>query len=196
MAVGAQVGYPDLAGFGRRFLDMAPDELTDAVLYQVGALDALARVAGTRVAYVKPHGALYNAVVGSEAQAAAVVRAVRELDPGLPLLGLPGSVLLRAAEAAGLRAVPEAFADRGYAPDGALVPRREPGAVFSDPDEVAARVVELVTQGAVRAVDGSRLAVAASRCACTATPPAPSRWPARCAPRSSARAWRSRAFLP
>ena len=161
VAVGAQVSYPDLAGFGRRFLDMAPDELTDAVLYQVGALDALARVTGTHVSYVKPHGALYNAVVSHEAQAAAVVRAVRELDPGLPVLGLPGSALLRAAGAAGLRAVPEAFADRAYRADGTLVPRREPGAVLSDPDEVAGRVVALVTDGAVRAVDGSRVAVIA-----------------------------------
>ena len=160
VVVGAQVGYPDLVGFGRRFLDMASDELTDAVLYQVGALDALARVAGTRVAYVKPHGALYNTVVAHEEQAAAVVAAVAALDPGLPLLGLPGSALLRRAAEVGLRAVPEAFADRGYTPSGTLVPRREPGAVLSDPAEVAARVVRMATAGEVVAVDGSVVRVA------------------------------------
>lgn len=157
VAVGAQVGYPDLVGFGRRFLDMAPGELTDAVLYQLGALDALARVAGTRVAYVKPHGALYNAVVDHEEQAAAVVRAVRELDPALPLLGLPGSALLRRAAEAGLRTVAEAFADRGYTPQGRLVPRGQPGALLSDPATVADRVVRLVTAGELTAIDGSVL---------------------------------------
>ena len=155
VAVGAQVGYPDLVGFGRRFLDMEPGELTDAVLYQVGALQALAQVAGTRVAYVKPHGALYNATVAHDEQAAAVVRAVQEYDDALPLLGLPGSALLRAAGAAGLRAVAEAFADRGYRPDGTLVPRREQGAVLHDPEAVAQRVVHLVTRREVVAVDGT-----------------------------------------
>ena len=157
VAVGAQVGYPDLVGFGRRFVDMEPAELTDAVLYQVGALEALARVTGTRVAYVKPHGALYNAAVHHEAQATAVVRAVREYDDALPVLGLPGSALLRAADGAGLRAVAEAFADRGYQPDGTLVPRREDGALLHDPDVVARRVVRLVTRHEVVAVDGSVL---------------------------------------
>ncbi len=161
VVIGAQVGYPDLAGFGRRFLDMAPDELTDAVLYQVGALDALARVAGSRVAYVKPHGALYNTAVTHEEQAAAVVRAVALLDPGLPVLGLPGSALLRHASDAGLRAVPEAFADRGYTPQGTLVSRREPGALLHDPAEVAARVVRMVTAGEVVATDGTVVPLAA-----------------------------------
>ncbi|MDP3969689.1 MAG: 5-oxoprolinase subunit PxpA [Nocardioides sp.] len=161
VVVGAQVGYRDLAGFGRRFLDVAPAELTDEVVYQVGALDALARAAGTRVRYLKPHGALYNAVVHHEAQARAVIDAVRAVDAGLSVLGLPGSVLLRLAEKAGLRPVPEAFADRAYTPDGTLVPRTEPGAVLHDPDEVAARVVRMVTEGTVVATDGSIVAVAA-----------------------------------
>ncbi len=165
VVIGAQVGYPDLPGFGRRFLDMAPAELTDAVIYQIGALEALARVAGSRVAYVKPHGALYNTIVNHEQQAAAVVRAVREYDAALPLLGLPGSVVLRLAEQAGLRAVPEAFADRAYTASGALVPRREPGSVLHRPDEVADRVVRLVTAGDVVAVDGSVVRIdAASVC--------------------------------
>ncbi|WP_299444799.1 LamB/YcsF family protein [uncultured Phycicoccus sp.] len=159
VAVGAQVGYRDLAGFGRRFLDVEPGELADDIVYQVGALEAMARVAGTRVSYVKPHGALYNAAVHHEGHARAVVEAVRAYDPSLPVLGLPGSALLRRAEAAGLRAVREAFADRGYTPDGTLVPRGEPAAVLEDPAEVARRVVRLVTQGQVSAVDGSVVAV-------------------------------------
>ena len=161
VAVGAQVGYRDLAGFGRRFIDMEPEELTDEVIYQIGALQALATAAGTTVRYVKPHGALYNAIVHHEEQAAAVVEAVRAVDPGLPLLGLPGSVVLELATAAGLRTVREAFADRAYTPAGTLVSRREPGAVLHDPQQVAARMVRLVTEGVITAVDGNEVTVAA-----------------------------------
>lgn len=159
VAIGAQVGYRDLAGFGRRFVDVAPDDLYADVLYQVGALDGIARSAGGRVAYVKPHGALYNAVVHHRGQAAAVVRAVADYPADLLLLGLPGSVLLGTARAAGLGTVREAFADRGYTPQATLVPRTEPGAVLDDPDEVAARVVALVTTGTLTAVDGSEVEV-------------------------------------
>jgi len=159
VVVGAQVGYHDLAGFGRRFIDMDPVELADDILYQIGALEALARVSGTAVRYVKPHGALYNAVVEHEGQARAVVDAVRAYDPALPVVGLPGSVLLATAERAGLRTVREAFADRAYTPQGTLVPRREAGAVLSDPAEVGRRVVQMVVDGHVEAVDGSRVAV-------------------------------------
>ncbi|HET9139290.1 5-oxoprolinase subunit PxpA, partial [Actinophytocola sp.] len=113
VAVGAQVSYPDRAGFGRRFIDIDPTELADAVLYQIGALEAFARAAGTRVAYVKPHGALYNTTVHHQPQARAVIDGVCGFGL-LPVLGLPGSWLLRLAEAAGLPAVAEAFADRGY----------------------------------------------------------------------------------
>lgn len=161
VVVGAQVGYRDLAGFGRRFIDVAPDELADDVVYQIGALDGMCLVAGTAVRYVKPHGALYNAVVHHEEQAAAVVAAVRDYSAELPVLGLPGSAFLRAAEKAGLRAVPEFFVDRAYTPQGTLVSRREPGAVLHDPDEVAARVVRVVTEGMVTAIDGSEIAVPA-----------------------------------
>jgi UPF0271 protein len=161
VVVGAQVGYRDLAGFGRRFIDYDPVELADDVTYQIGALEALARGAGTRVAYVKPHGALYNATVHHDAQARAVVAAVRTYDPTLPVLGLPGSRLLAAAEAAGLRTVREAFADRAYTAEGTLVARTEPGAVLSDPHEVAARVVRLVTDGTLVAADGSTVRVQA-----------------------------------
>ncbi len=159
VVVGAQVGYRDLAGFGRRFLDMEPAELVDDVLYQIGALEALARVEGAAVRYVKPHGALYNTVVAHQQQAQAVVDAVRSYDAGLPLVGLPGSVLLDRAEHAGLRTVREAFADRAYTPQGTLVSRRQPGAVLSDPAEVGRRVVQMVTEGQVTAVDGSRVPV-------------------------------------
>jgi 5-oxoprolinase (ATP-hydrolysing) subunit A len=159
VAVGAQVGYRDLAGFGRRFMDMDPVELADDVLYQIGALEAMAKAAGTRVSYVKPHGALYNAAVHHEAQAQAVVDAVRAYDPALPLLGLPGSQLLRLGERAGLRTVREAFADRGYTAEGTLVPRSEEGALLSDPDEVASRVVRMVTEGEVVAVDGTTVSL-------------------------------------
>jgi UPF0271 protein len=160
VAVGAQVGYRDLAGFGRRFLDVEPDALTQDVLYQVGALEAFARVAGTRVRYVKPHGALYNAIVAHEEQAAAVVRAVVEYDRTLPVLGLPGSAFLRRAAAAGLTVVAEAFADRAYTPEGTLVSRRLPGAVLHDADEIARRCVAMATGEPVGDVDGGLLRLA------------------------------------
>ncbi|GAB2775102.1 5-oxoprolinase subunit PxpA [Terrabacter koreensis] len=161
VVVGAQVGYHDLAGFGRRFVDVPADALAADVIYQLGALSAMAHVAGTRVAYVKPHGALYNAIVHHEAQAQAVVDAVVAVDTSLPILGLPGSVVLERATAAGLRAVSEAFADRAYTPDGRLVPRTEAGAVLHDPAEVAARVVRLAREGVVTAVDGKDVEVRA-----------------------------------
>lgn len=159
--IGAQVGYHDLAGFGRRFLDVSSTDLTADVIYQMGALDALAQVAGSAIAYVKPHGALYNAIVHHREQARAVVDAVLAYDPTLPVLGLPGSVFLEEADRAGLRTVTEAFADRGYTPQGTLVPRSEPGAVLSDPDAVAERVLTMITDGTALAVDGSRIDVAA-----------------------------------
>jgi UPF0271 protein len=161
VVIGAQVGYRDLAGFGRRFIDYEPADLTADVIYQIGALDGLARASGGRVGYVKPHGALYNAIVRHEDQAAAVVEAVRRYDPRLPVLGLPGSVFLRLAGAAGLTTVTESFADRGYHADGTLVPRREPGALLHDPADVAERMVRLVTDGELVAVDGTVIAVRA-----------------------------------
>lgn len=159
--IGAQVGYRDLAGFGRRFLDMTYDDLLADVIYQIGALDGLAQTAGSAVAYVKPHGALYNTIVHHETQARAVVDAVVAYDPTLPVLGLPGSVFLTLAADAGLRTVTEAFADRGYTPQGALVSRRDPGALLSDPDEVATRVLRLVRSGEIVAVDGTVVPVRA-----------------------------------
>src|SRR5699024_6126698 len=142
-------------------IDVDPEELVDEVIYQIGALDAFARVGGTAVRYVKPHGALYNATVRHTAQAQAVVEAVRQYDASLLLLGMPGSELLDAASHAGLRTVREAFADRAYTPEGVLVPRTEPGAVLHDPEEVAQRVLAMVTTGEVQAADGSTVAVEA-----------------------------------
>lgn len=160
VVIGAQVGYRDLAGFGRRFLDMAPDELTADVLYQLGALDGLARSVGSAVRYVKPHGALYNTIVADEVQAAAVVAAVRAYQPGMPVVGLPGSAFLRLAAEAGLGCVREAFADRAYTSAGTLVSRRRPGALLSDPVAVAERMVALVTTGSVQAITGEAVPVA------------------------------------
>lgn len=161
VVVGAQVGYNHLAGFGRWHIDMPSPELTADVIYQIGALDAMCRVAGTRVRYVKPHGALYNTATVDERQAQAVVAAVVAYDDSLPVLGLPGSALLAAAEAAGLRTVREAFADRAYTPQGHLVSRREPGAVLHDPAEVADRMVRLVTERRLVTVDGTQIEVEA-----------------------------------
>jgi len=159
VVIGAQVGYHDLAGFGRRFIEVEPDALTQDVIYQVGALDAFARVAGARVRYVKPHGALYTAIGHHEEQAAAVVRAVVEVDPTLAVLGLPGSAWLRLAEQAGLTVVRESFADRAYTPTGTLVPRSEQGAVLHDVDEIARRCVALATGEPVTDVEGGSLRV-------------------------------------
>lgn len=171
VAIGAQVGYRDLAGFGRRFIDVPPADLTNDVLYQIGALEAFARVAGVRVRYVKPHGALYNAIVHHEAQATAVARAIVKYDSTLPVLGLPGSVWLRVAAEAGLTTVAEAFADRAYTPEGTLVSRRERGSVLHDAKTIAARCVRLATQGEIEAVDGTIVKVtAASICVHGDTP--------------------------
>jgi UPF0271 protein len=159
VAIGAQVSYPDLVGFGRREIDEAPDDLTADVLYQIGALEAFARAAGSQVRYVKPHGALYNRIARDPVQAAAVVEAIRRYDPALPLLTLPGSAAMRAAEEAGIPAVAEGFADRAYTAEGRLVSRREPGAVLHDPRQVATRAVVMATEGRVETVDGGQVAV-------------------------------------
>ncbi len=161
VAIGAQVSFADLAGFGRRHVDMAPDELRDAVLYQLGALDAFAQVAGAEIGYVKPHGALYHATAADRSAAQALVAAAAEYDSSLMIVGLPGSELLLAADAAGLEAVPEAFADRAYRPDGGLVSRREAGSVLTDPDEVATRAVRIATDNEVVAIDGTVVSVRA-----------------------------------
>lgn len=157
--IGAQVGYRDMAGFGRRYIDETAEDLIADVIYQIGALQGLAHSVGSAVSYVKPHGALYNTIVTHREQADAVAEAVRVVDAGLPVLGLAGSVFFEEAARRGLRTVPEAFADRAYRPDGQLVSRREPGALLDDPAAIAERVVAMVTAGHVTAVDGSAVAV-------------------------------------
>ena len=159
--IGAQVSYRDLAGFGRRAMDVPADELAAEVAYQIGALRVFAEAAGAEVAYVKPHGALYNRTVHDAEQASAVVAGVRLAGGTLPVLGLPGSRLLTAAADAGLTGVPEAFADRAYTARGTLVPRRQPGSVLADGDEVVRRALAFALDGSVEAVDGTAVAVAA-----------------------------------
>lgn len=154
VAVGAQVGYRDLAGFGRRRIDYDLDELRDDVLYQIGALEGFCRVAGGRVGYVKPHGALYNTAAVEEGQASAVVAAVRAYDATLPVLCQPGSVLARLSAEAGLTVVGEGFADRGYRADGTLVPRSASGALIHEPEAVVARAVRMAVEGVVETPDG------------------------------------------
>ncbi|MDC7123450.1 LamB/YcsF family protein [Cellulomonas fimi] len=174
VAVGAQVSYRDREGFGRRFLDVPPDVLRADVVEQVRALRRAAAASGAQVAYVKPHGALYNAVVHHAEQAAAVVDAVVEASGSggpLPLVGLPGAVVLDVARDRGLRPVREAFADRGYRADGTLVPRTEPGALVVDPDDVVARVLGMARDGRVTSVDGTVIPVdAESVCVHSDTP--------------------------
>jgi UPF0271 protein len=159
--IGAQVSYRDLAGFGRRAMDVPPGELAAEVAYQIGALEVFARAAGSRVSYVKPHGALYNRVVHDEGQAQAVVEGVLLADAALPVLGLPGSRFLQVAEKAGLPVVTEAFADRAYTEEGTLVPRGQDGAVVTDPDTVVERSVSLARFGVVAAHSGRDIPVRA-----------------------------------
>ena len=157
VAVGAHVSYPDRVGFGRRPMDVTSAELTADVIYQIGALQGIARAAGTRVAYVKPHGALYNTIANDARQADAVIAAIREIDPSLVLMGLSGTRILDRAADAGLATVAEAFGDRAYTPDGQLVSRREKGAVLHDADAVAVRMLRLAVEGVIEAIDGSVL---------------------------------------
>ena len=165
VAVGAQVAYPDLVGFGRRFLDMHPDELSDAVVYQIGALDLIARVAGTRVSYVKCHGALYHATIEHQAQADAVVRAITSVDRRLVVLGAPGSALLAGAAEQGVTTAAEAFVDRSYDDAGRLVSRQSPGSVITSAAEVARRAVQIVDEGGVHSSNGNWVSLApASLC--------------------------------
>lgn len=155
VAVGAHVSYPDRGGFGRRNMDVASEDLRADVIYQIGALKSLAAVAGTRVTYVKPHGALYNTIVADPRQGRDVVEAILAADPSLVLMCLANAPLVALAEGAGIATVSEAFADRAYTPAGTLVSRREAGAVIHDPAVVAARMARLAATGEIEAIDGS-----------------------------------------
>ena len=155
VTIGAHVAYPDKVGFGRRNMDVASDELTADVIYQIGALQGLAKAAGTCVRYVKPHGALYNTIAHDRRQALAVIEAIRAIDANLILVALAGSSLIELARNEGLQCIAEAFADRAYTPQGTLVSRREPGAVLHDPKLVAQRMLRLVEDGTIEAIDGS-----------------------------------------
>ncbi|CDG22698.1 conserved protein of unknown function [Xenorhabdus poinarii G6] len=154
VAIGAHVSYPDLVGFGRRKMEIANHELTADVIYQIGALQGLAAAAGSKVSYVKPHGALYNTIANDEYQGLAVIEGILAIDPNLALVGLAGSNILKLAQEKGLRTIAEAFADRAYTSQGELVSRREIGSVLHDADRVAQRMLQLVTEGGIASIDG------------------------------------------
>ncbi|EJZ20144.1 LamB/YcsF family protein (plasmid) [Rhizobium sp. Pop5] len=154
VVVGAHVGYRDLVGFGRRNMDPSSEELVGDTIYQIGALQGLAKAAGTRVRYVKPHGALYNTISNDARQAGDVIAGIKAIDPSLILMALAGAPIVNQARAAGLTVVCEAFADRAYNADGSLVSRRAPGAVIHDPDQVAERMLRLASEGRITANDG------------------------------------------
>jgi UPF0271 protein len=160
VALGAHPGYPDLPGFGRRDLAMAPDELEASVLYQVAALAGVARAEGGTVRHVKPHGAMYSMAARDLAVARPIARAIAGLDPGLRLVGPPGSALEAAGREAGLTVTTEGFVDRAYEADGSLRSRRLPGALHADPAMAAAQAVSIAVDRAVTAFDGSRLSLA------------------------------------
>jgi UPF0271 protein len=155
VAIGAHPGFPDLAGFGRRNMAASPREVEDFVLYQIGALAAIAAAEGVRLQHVKPHGALYNMAIRDRGLSDAIAHAAASFDRSLILFGLPGTELLRAGEAAGLRIAAEGFADRAYEADGSLTPRSRSGAVIHGADEVIGRAVRMARDGVVRATNGS-----------------------------------------
>jgi UPF0271 protein len=161
VAVGAHPSFPDLSGFGRREMKLEPDEVEGHVLCQLGALSAIARAEGVTLRHVKPHGALYNMAARDSTVADAIARAVRAFDRSLVLFGLAGSLMLEAGEAARLVVASEVFADRAYERDGSLASRQKPGSVIHDPDEVAARAVQMVRDGRVVALSGESIAVKA-----------------------------------
>jgi len=155
VAVGAHPGFPDLVGFGRREINATPKEVEDLVLYQVSAVAGVARAEGVSLQHVKPHGALFNMAVRNRELADAIARGIAAFDANLILFGLPGSEILAAGRAAGLRVAAEVFADRAYEPDGSLASRRKPGSVIHDPDAVVARAVRMAKDRSVVAIDGS-----------------------------------------
>ncbi|RVM14265.1 LamB/YcsF family protein [Sinorhizobium meliloti] len=157
VSVGAHVGYRDLVGFGRRNMDPSSQELMGDTIYQIGALQGLAKAAGARVTYVKPHGALYNTIAHDARQAADVIDSIKAVDPSLALMALSGAPIVEQARSAGLTVVCEAFADRSYNADGSLVSRRLAGSVIHDPEVVASRMLRLVKEGRITAIDGTEI---------------------------------------
>jgi len=154
VSVGAHPSYPDTTGFGRRSMEISPDELESAIAYQIGAVSAIGRSLGVKIAHVKPHGALYNDAAKNPVLAAAVARSVAAYDRDIILVGLAGSHSIAAAKAAGLRTAAEAFCDRAYEADGSLRSRTHPGAVLDDPSQTAAQAVEIVVKKQVTGADG------------------------------------------
>jgi len=161
VVIGAHVGYRDLVGFGRRAMEPSSAELIGDVIYQIGALQGLAKAAGTSIHYVKPHGALYNTIANDARQASDVIAAIKAIDPELTLLALAGAPIVQQARQAGLRVVCEAFADRAYSADGSLVNRRLPGAVIHDPEVIAKRMLRLVKDRVIESIDGVEITIEA-----------------------------------
>jgi 5-oxoprolinase (ATP-hydrolysing) subunit A len=159
--IGAHPGFPDLHGFGRREMKMSAQEIYNLTIYQIGALSAIAKVCGTNVVHVKPHGALYNMAAKDKAIADAVAAAVADVNPALVLFGLAGSSLVKAGEEKGLQVAQEVFADRTYQPDGSLTPRSQSNAMIHDPDLAISRVIRMIREGKVEAVDGTDIEIKA-----------------------------------
>jgi len=161
IAIGAHPGLPDLVGFGRRFIDVTPEEVYTMVVYQISSLQGFAHIHGNKLHHVKPHGALYNIAVKDVQTAEAIAHAVRDCDPSLVLFGLAGSELIHAGKKSGLRVAEEVFADRTYQPDGTLTPRSDPNAIIKDPMKAMESVLTMLTEGFVRAVDGTTIPIKA-----------------------------------
>jgi UPF0271 protein len=159
VAIGAHPSFPDRENFGRSTMHLPPDEVVANVLYQVGALAAIVKAEGGKLSHVKAHGQLYNQAVKEPELADALCEAVRRFDPSLRFFGLAGSGMIDAARRAGLTPVEEVFADRGYMPDGSLVPRSQPGALIEDEDQSLAQTLSLVRDRKVTAIDGSTVPV-------------------------------------
>ena len=159
VAIGAHPSFPDRENFGRSTMQLPPEEIYAGVLYQIGALAAIVKGEGGQLSHVKPHGQLYNQAAQDPVLADAIVDAVRRFDPNLKFFGLAGSLMISAAERAGLQAVEEVFADRGYMPDGSLVPRSQPGALIEDEERSLAQTLSMVREHKVTAIDGSSVAV-------------------------------------
>ena len=161
VAAGAHPGYQDLVGFGRRNMKVAPAEVTDIVMYQIGALEAFCRANGIAMQHVKPHGAMYNMAEKDDKLAEAICRGIKAVNPDLILLGPGSGKMVKAAKALGLKTAGEVFADRAYMEDGTLVPRSQEGAMITDEEEAVARVLEMVQKGTVTAITGKKIEVQA-----------------------------------